>query len=511
MTRHHLLCGSAMLMTLLASAACKPAEGTGGGGGETTTGSGTGSNTGGMGTGGDATGGTGGTGGSVAVMACPEPNLSSPTLPNSVQIVDATLLQDETWTADKVYLVSEDFSVDDGHTLTIEAGTVVCFGVGARLSVGSVHASSIKIEGTADKHVVFTYGSIFGDDQVDFWGGFSLNGYADSKVSYLDIFYAGKGGGAGGRAFQMPSTAGGKDPNAPFLVDHLTIAEVQSRAMDILFPNGFAPGSVVHLQGYHKPDPSGPPLGPAVVADVMASATLGDPAVTFQVDAANIPAESRFVKVEQLGLLAHSITWRDLGIPYRLTDGLTVFGDDTTPINFTIEAGVTVQMEGTLTIGNPQFQITPDLGNIILNGTAAKPVVFTSKEASPKAGDWGAIVFIEDSYQPMVSKFDHVNLEFGGGNYPDALLASCTDGGDSGSGLIGIWGFHMFDGPIITNTRFSNSAGDGIRTKFAPKSFTGDIINQNYGDPQYGNTFDTATIAGLPFLDPTDTSADKCE
>jgi hypothetical protein len=199
-------------------------------------------------------------------------------------------------------------------------------------------------------------------------------------------------------------------------------------------------------------------------------------------------------------------------MPYRLPDGLAVFGDYTQNkvVDLTINAGVTVLMEGSLLIGNPQFQQFPDIGNLIVKGTAQKPVVFTSAEGSPQAGDWGSLFFIDESFDPAVSSIDHAELRYGGATLPNNSLGSCTDGGNSGAGLVGVDGFHMFDGPAITNSSFSHSAGDGIRTHFAPKSLTGDVINQNYGDASYGNTFDSASIAGLPFLDPTDPNADMC-
>jgi hypothetical protein len=135
--------------------------------------------------------------------------------------------------------------------------------------------------------------------------------------------------------------------------------------------------------------------------------------------------------------------------------------------------------------------------------------VVTSTKASPKAGDWGTVVFIEDSYEPAVSVFDHAQFLYGGGNFAVNGIGSCQDKGDQGFGEVGIYGFHSYDGPTITNCLFAHSAGDGIRTHYAPMSLTQDVVKENYGDPAYGNTF--TDIAGHAFLDPADPSADKCQ
>ena len=61
----------------------------------------------------------------MVTLLCPEPNPFKPTLPNTVVIHDLVTSADATWTADKVYVLLDNYEVT-GHSLTIEAGTTVC-------------------------------------------------------------------------------------------------------------------------------------------------------------------------------------------------------------------------------------------------------------------------------------------------------------------------------------------------------------------------------------------------
>jgi hypothetical protein len=514
MTRYHVLGALSALVVAGVGAAC----GNGGTGGSTSSGNPTSSGTGGGGVGGAGVGGmttgpgsggatTTGTGGAPSTgMLCPD-SLFSPKNANSVQVTDATLMADTTWDASHVYLVTQSFEVDDLKTLTIEAGTVVCLASGATFSVGPVNGGAVIIKGTAAAHVVFTAADD-GTGHPDFWGGIDLNNFDGSKVSYLDVDFAARGAGTTRWAFQMSGA-----PGAPFLLDHLTIQGSRAGGYRI-GPNGVAPGSVIDLQGFYPPGANPPSTYEAAVqVDIDTSGTLNDPGVTLTFDTAHIPAESRYIHVNGVQV-SESVTWSDLGLPYRLPDGLPIFGDYTQNkvVDLTLDAGVTVQLEGSLVIGNTQFQGQPDLGNLIVKGTAAKPVTFTSAQLAPASGDWGAIYFVESSFDPAVTAIDHARIMYGGADIPGAMVASCQDGGDSHAGLVSIEGSGLngnpFTGPSITNTTFAHSLHDGVRSHFAPKNLTQDRIDRSYGDPTYGNTF--TDIAGHPFLDPTDPTADTC-
>jgi len=75
----------------------------------------------------------------------------------------------------------------------------------------------------------------------------------------------------------------------------------------------------------------------------------------------------------------------DASITYNLTGALFVKDG----VTLTIPAGTTIEATAG---GTDVYLIVEKGGKIIANGTADKPIVFTSAAAAPKAGDWGGII-----------------------------------------------------------------------------------------------------------------------
>ena len=106
------------------------------------------------------------------------------------------------------------------------------------------------------------------------------------------------------------------------------------------------------------------------------------------------------------------VTFHDRGVPYHV-GGPYTFGQlhvGPNPFALTLEAGVTLAFSST---GNLETSVTgSSTGAIIAQGTAAKPVVFTSAAATPAAGDWQGLVFgkVADSR----NKLDHVEIRYAG-------------------------------------------------------------------------------------------------
>jgi hypothetical protein len=93
------------------------------------------------------------------------------------------------------------------------------------------------------------------------------------------------------------------------------------------------------------------------------------------------------------GTISTDTTWSLADSPYIVTSGITVKGTDGADgiTTLTIEPGVEVRFNRyqKLTIG----AASGDPGALSARGTAADPIVFTSNEASPAAGDWYNIYF----------------------------------------------------------------------------------------------------------------------
>jgi len=100
-------------------------------------------------------------------------------------------------------------------------------------------------------------------------------------------------------------------------------------------------------------------------------------------------------------IISSDFIWAEVGSPYLL-------------FSATVNAGVTLIIEPG-TIIKPQNKNLDSLtvdGTLKINGTRAQPVLFTSKEVSPQAGDWGtAINFAADSLNSEVST---AIFEYGG-------------------------------------------------------------------------------------------------
>ncbi len=75
----------------------------------------------------------------------------------------------------------------------------------------------------------------------------------------------------------------------------------------------------------------------------------------------------------------------DANIQYVLNDPLIV----TDGATLTIPAGTTIKAEAG---GTNTYVLVEKGGKIIANGTADKPIVFTSNSSTPKEGDWGGVI-----------------------------------------------------------------------------------------------------------------------
>ena len=98
-----------------------------------------------------------------------------------VAILEGNITSDRTLRANNDYLLRGAVFVQDGATLTVEAGTTV-FGEGA--STGALvvaQGGKLMAEGTADSPIVFTSDALPGQHQRGQWGGLIINGHAPTN------------------------------------------------------------------------------------------------------------------------------------------------------------------------------------------------------------------------------------------------------------------------------------------------------------------------------------------
>jgi hypothetical protein len=433
-------------------------------------------------------------GGGLAYYPCPvdKPQQIRGYAINAPQELEA----DETWTADNVYMVLGKFRTGP-YTLTIEPGTVVCFGYEQTAPVygspmhGGIEVSSggaIKALGTTTQHVIFT--SIV---EAEWWGGVRYkSGFdASSTLKYVDFYKA--GASSGGEPIELALS----DEDAPLLdVQNVTLHLLQRLGVKVL-GKGFTPQSRIHVASY-APYPSDPTyfddyhvlqmefFGAVTVTKEMF--TLGD----------DVPDQVRHLRLHQWQIWKDA-TFRELSMPYQFPDDLAIPGNGG-PATLTLEPGVVVQMRDRFQIGNTANA----LGNLVAVGTAAKPIVFTSVYAAPStvngqtpaAGDWNAIMFIPGSFDPAVSKFEHVVFDYGAGTGRDTIY-TCQD--KTGQA----WGAVTYNrslvgggyrGAPIKNSTFKNAKFYGVRgycnyDQDPTKPELSDCLLTNYTEASLNNQF----------------------
>ncbi|MCB2157055.1 right-handed parallel beta-helix repeat-containing protein [bacterium] len=138
--------------------------------------------------------------------------------------------------------------------------------------------------------------------------------------------------------------------------------------------------------------------------------------------------------------ISGAVPWRMHQL--RAAAGTTVRVEDGAQIQFTPTGGLGLQV--------------PTGGALIVEGTASDPVVFTSGQESPAAGDWPIIQFSGGS----TVRLDHCRLEYSKGiqcqtqdaELRNTVISDCPDGGfyyapDSS---------YAYARPLLLNTTFAN-------------------------------------------------------
>lgn len=455
--------------------------------------------------GGNSGGPDGGTNGSAEHYACPT-NLPQKIYGWQVN-AKAVLDSDETWTPDNVYIIYGPLSVPT--TLTIEAGTVVCFDSGPpgadenpdgppgelRMTDGG----ALVARGTADKHVVFTANA---DATTGlYWGGISFSPAAKTDVAtmqYLDVYNAGLSAfGPGLQTFNTNVDA----PTQPPLDMQNVVFHSEQRVGLVNLTQGFTPASHVTVQSYAAKSLDGSE-GADYLLDYPILRMNPQGAKTLTADnftmGPNIPTSVKYVQLDHAeGAL--------LGAPihlHKLTAGLAWrnIANMKLTTTMTLDPGVIFQVnhDGGIEVGGHYDGV----GNIVAVGTAQDPIVFTSDRPSQSldpvaAGDWPAIVLEPGEYDAATTKFDYVTFEYGGGTGVDQAQ-NCSDGVNTVYAPILFTlpaDGQSYAGPSITHSTFKKSAGQAIRSTCS----TNYCLDTDYTAAGAGNTFTDIAVTPVEY------------
>ena len=367
------------------------------------------------------------------------PPTTGPTMHGGGSINDP---ENDVWTADaSPHILPFDTTIY--KTVTIEPCAEVLIGVGKQVTV----RGSLIAEGTATKRIHI---------------GAKDAGQAFSNIRTLSgtirLAYTTMDGG-GDPLNTLVDLAGmlnitGTDHTKPtqetLFVDHVTLDGSKSQGVVMSGGGGFAQGSKnLAIKGS---------VGHPINIWARAAGTLPTGSYTGNgVDAITLPG----------GVFVESTTLKNLGVPYDIGTKTGAFGDLRVegPAGgavsvLTIEPGVKLRFKkaGTFHVSFAT-STTPATAALIAVGTEDKPIIFTSWEAGPAAGDWLGVSF--GMVPSALNHLEYVRVEYAGG-LSGSQSFSCRMAGEDVANNAGIRIFGPPSSQFITNTTIANSLNYGI-------------------------------------------------
>ena len=387
----------------------------------------------------------------------------------------------DVWTADgSPHILPFDTTIY--KTVTVEPCAEVLIADGKEVTIRN--GGKLIAEGTATKRIHFG-----AKDAGKPFTNIRTLAPSTARFAYTTI------DGGGKPAATFPYLAGTLDMSGDttlpvqevLFVDHVTIDGSQSNGLVMQGHAGFAAGSSALVVKNAVAHPM----------SVWAVAVGGIPAGSYTgngIDQILLPSTSGNETITE------TTTLHERGVPY-LVGHATSSGDlrvdvpaGRPNVTLTIEPGVTMKFKksGVLRIAVAQ-STTPARASLIAMGTAAKPIVFTSNEPAPAAGDWLGVWF--GDIPSATSKIDQARVEYAGGTSVSGS-GSCPDNAEGNNdGAIRIFGLPSTQ--FVTNTMILASKTNGIDrgwrsdsplVEFLPtNTFTGVTLCQQTFAPNAAN------------------------
>jgi hypothetical protein len=387
-------------------------------------------------------------------------------------------LANDVWTADgSPHILPYDTTLY--KTVTLEPCAEVRIAAGRQITV----RGSLVAEGTAARPI-----HIGAKDAGQPFANFRTISPATIRLAYVTI----DGGGA--PLNTQPYLTGTLDISGDTLkpvqetlfVDHVTIAGSASNGLVMQANAGFVAGSTALVV-------TGSAIHPV---STWARAVGGIPEGTYTGNG----NDTILLPTGNTDTISESNTLHDRGIPYLV--GAPQSGGDLrvdvplgqAAVTLTVEPGVTVRFKkgGGLRVASAS-STSPARGSLVAVGTAAKPIVFTSDEAAPAAGDWLGIWF--GDVPTALDRLDHVRVEYAGGQSSSGS-GSCPDNTELNNDAA----IRIFGPPptqFITNTTIVASPTNGIDRGWradtpvidflATNAFTGVALCKQTFPPTAGN------------------------
>ena len=316
--------------------------------------------------------------------------------------VSGNITQNTTWTLDKSpYIVTGDVTVRYSSAnaataaLTIEPGVVVRFEPGTGLYIGEYrhylqhHYGALIVQGTEAAPITFTSNATIpaaGD-----WKGIYFRDQTDDTSTILEHCVVEYGGDTHNANLYFASASPTvKTSTVRFSSGYGIYSDDASSGyiIDNFFPDNATSSISVHPAG--------------VNARIGGNSGSG--------------SSANYISVRE-GMITSDNTWSKNQLPYVIEGDVTVrySSANAATAALTIEPGVVVRFEpGTgLYIGEYRHYLQHHYGALIVQGTEAAPITFTSNATIPAPGDWKGIYF-RNQTDDSATLIEYCIFEYGG-------------------------------------------------------------------------------------------------
>lgn len=369
---------------------------------------------------------------------------------------------DETW-GPGLHNVTYNVYVSKKATLTLSPCAVVRVAKGFAINIGGSSDGEdgvLVAEGKPDQAIVIEGAT------ADKWKELLVSSKGQARLRYVTLRGAGDENSRNGAVLDLYG-----DPSKPLQalakVDHVTIE------------NGGRYGVALETHGGFSDDSSDLTVrGSGELAmRVSASAVRSIPTGKYTgngTDAFRLVASLGYDAVVEDQII------HDRGVPYviggdKALSELAIQGEGGTIPTLTIEAGVVLKFpKADRSSGvwvDRTTSDTPAKAILKVQGTAAKPVLFTSAEATPMAGDWVGVVF--GGIPHADSRIEYLRVDYAGGDTGTRGYSCGTPGSDDPlSNEAGIAILGKPSSQFITNTTIAHSAKNGFE-----RGWLGDAVD----------------------------------
>jgi hypothetical protein len=323
----------------------------------------------------------------------------------------AEITADETWTAaDGPHRIPNNLSIR--ATVTIEPCAIVLLGAQVYVEVGDDDASGRLVasgevmtaaDGTVDVRPVHF-------DAIDAgapWAQISAAPMGSIELSVVALMHGGDAPVNAPGALLLRGVAGGTTVGEPIrngTVDRVLIADAAGHALVLEAYGGLTEESgQLWIRGSGRDDqPSPVRVEPGIAFTLPADLVIED----------NLRDEI-LVETSKDWMLDDS--WGDHGVPYRVRVPISVSPPADGPaVTLNIAAGVTVAFDDFVATGILVGSSDARQGNLVADGTAEAPILFTSASAAAAPGAWQGIYF--RYYSTSAPRISHARFEYAGGD-----------------------------------------------------------------------------------------------